>query len=401
VTPPAARRPLRGRVLAVDADRVRVRTAAGDVVLAPSVAADSLGPGDLVDQGADGVVRRVRAFGGGDYPGPATEVARLDPRRLGFLAGRARGMAALRAYFAGEGFLEVETPLRVPAPGLEVHLTAMAADGRWLITSPEYQMKRLLAGGLERIYQVCKCFRGEEEGAQHASEFTMLEWYRAWSGLAAVEDDTQALVAAVATAVNGAPVVTANGRRFDVGRPWRRITVAEAMRTWAGVEVDGDEPVDDLARKVRAADLDLGSARLWDDVFFTAFVERVEPALAALDVPVLLVDWPARLAALARRKADNPSVVERFEAYIGGIELANAFGELTDPVEQRARFGDDLAARAARGRPQYPLDEKLLAALVEGLPPSAGIALGVDRLMMLALGAEHIRDVLTFTSAEL
>jgi lysyl-tRNA synthetase class 2 len=201
--------------------------------------------------------------------------------------------------------------------------------------------------------------------------------------------------------VNGAPVVTANGRRFDVGRPWRRITVAEAMRTWAGVEVDGDEPVDDLARKVRAADLDLGSARLWDDVFFTAFVERVEPALAALDVPVLLVDWPARLAALARRKADNPSVVERFEAYIGGIELANAFGELTDPVEQRARFGDDLAARAARGRPQYPLDEKLLAALVEGLPPSAGIALGVDRLMMLALGAEHIRDVLTFTSAEL
>jgi lysyl-tRNA synthetase class 2 len=229
----------------------------------------------------------------------------------------------------------------------------------------------------------------------------MLEWYRAWSELDAVMADTTALVAHVATAVNGEPVVRARGRRFDVGAPWLTMTVAEAMREWAHVEVRGDEPADELAAHVREAGIDLGGATAWDDVFFTAFVDRVDPAIAALERPLLLCDWPAKLAALARRKPGNAAVVERFEAYVGGIELANAFGELTDPLEQRARFEDDLAVRAERGRHQYPVDEKLLAALTEGLPPSAGIALGIDRLIMLVLGVDHIRDVLSFTTEEL
>jgi lysyl-tRNA synthetase class 2 len=152
---------------------------------------------------------------------------------------------------------------------------------------------------------------------------------------------------------------------------------------------------------VIAAGIDVGTATAWDDLFYCAFVAKVEPAIAALEEPLLLVDWPVRLAALARRSPANPQVVERFEAYVGGIELANAFGELTDPLEQRARFEDDLAARRERGLPTYPIDEKLLAALTEGLPPSAGVALGVDRLIMLVLGADHIRDVLAFTADEL
>ena len=374
-----------------------VRTADGDVMVP---FAGELEPGDLVE-GERGALRRVRAYLSGDYPTPDTELARLE-RRKDNLVRRAAALRALRGFFEARGFVEVETPLRVKAPALEVHLRAVpAGEGAWLITSPEYQMKRLLAGGLERIVQVCKCFRADEEGHQHSTEFTMVEWYRAWAGLDAILADTEELVAHVARAVRGAATVEVGGRVIDVTPPWPRMTVAEAMRTWAGVAVRGDEPVEELADAVDAAGIDRGDATAWDDVFFSAFVARVEPALAALDRPLFLVDWPVKLAALARRKPDDPALVERFEAYVGGIELANAFGELTDPLEQRARFLDDLATRAARRLPQHPLDERLLAALTEGLPPSAGIALGLDRLVMLLLGARHIRDVLAFATDEL
>jgi lysyl-tRNA synthetase class 2 len=356
-------------------------------------------PGDLVE-GGPATLRRVRAYLQGDYPTPDTELARLERRRKNLLD-RARAVRAIRGFFEARGFVEVETPLRVRAPALEVHLRAVESDGAWLITSPEYQMKRLLAGGLDRIFQLCRCFRAGERGHQHEPEFTMLEWYRGWAELEEILADTEALVAEVATAVRGAPAVTAGGRTIAVDGSWLRITVAEAMERWAGVSVRGDLPVEVLAERVDAAGIDRGDATTWDDVFFSAFVARVEPALAGLDRPVFVTDWPAQLGALARRKPGDPSVVERFEAYIGGIELANAFGELTDPVEQRARFEDDLASRAARGLPRYPIDERLLAALTEGIPPSAGIALGVDRLVMLVLGAAHIRDVVAFTEEEL
>lgn len=390
--------PIRGRVIARDGDDVLVRTARGDVRVRHAGAAR---PGDLIElAGPHAPLRRVRPTTRADYPTPDTEVVRLGQARRGLLAARARMMAALREFFASRDFLEVETPLLVPSPGLEVHLTAVPAADGWLITSPEYHMKRLLAGGLERIYQVCRCFRAEEEGHHHQREFTMLEWYRAWEGLDAIIADTEALVAHCAAVVNGQPVVRVGGRVIDVRSPWPRMTVAEAMQTWAGVEVTGDEHPAELAYRVAQAGIDLGGARSWDDIFFAAFLARVEPALAALDRPMLLVDWPTPLGALARRKPDDPRVCERFEAYLGGIELANAFGELTDPVEQRARFEQDLSHRRERGRPLYPLDEKLLAALDEGLPPCAGIALGVDRLAMLVLGAASIGQVVAFTTAE-
>ncbi len=179
------------------------------------------------------------------------------------------------------------------------------------------------------------------------------------------------------------------------------MTVNEAMHAFAGFHVAGDETAEELSERARAAGFDLGNATAWDDVFYTVFVDKVEAALAALERPTFVVDWPAPLAALARRKPANPIVVERFEAYIGGVELANAFGELTDPVEQRSRFVDDQFAREERGKPVYPIDEKLIRALEEGLPPSAGCALGVDRLVMLVTGAPTISDVLTFATDEL
>lgn len=401
MTAPSA---VRGRVLAVDGDLAVVRGAERDLRVP---ARPGWRPGDLVDGEAV-----VHAFGGGDYPGPATEVARLPRSRLALLRARGAAMAALRRFFAERGFLEVETPLLVPSPGLEIHLEAVAAGGGYLITSPEYQMKRLLAAGLDRIYQVCKCFRAGERGPHHAAEFTMVEWYRGFADLDAIVRDTEQLVAEVVTAVAGAPVARvhrpadppgeAGGpRSIPVSPPWLRLTVRDAMRRWAGIEIAGDEPAPALVAAVRAAGIAVADGTAWDDAFFAAFLARVEPALAALDRPVILEDWPAPLAALARRKPGDPRTALRFEAYIGGMELANAFGELTCATEQRARFEHDQATRRERGKPVYPIDEKLLAALAEGLPPSAGIALGVDRLIMLATGAPSIDQVLTFTADEL
>lgn len=383
---------LRGRVLAVDDQVAIVRGERGEVRVA---AQPGWRAGDLIDG------RVVRRFEAGDYPGPATEVARLPRWRLQLLAARAAALAAVRTFFAERDFLEVETPLLVPSPGLELHLDAVAAGGGYLITSPEYQMKRLLAAGLERIYQICKCFRAGEHGPHHASEFSMIEWYRGYAELDEIRADTEQLVAAVVTAVHGAPLARVGGRSIDVTPPWPRMTVREAMQRWAGVTVAGDEPAAALVAKVRAAGVDVAADTAWDDAFFAAFLARVDPALAALDHPVILEDWPAPLAALARRADGDPTTALRFEAYVGGIELANAFGELTDPVEQRARFAHDQATRAARGRPVYPIDDKLIAALAEGLPPSAGIALGFDRLVMLATGADAIGDVLSFGAGEL
>ncbi len=350
--------------------------------------------GQLVDLETSAVIRDPGLTD--EYPGPGTEVMRMPPERIHHLVDRAQALAKVRSFFAERGYLEVETPLLVPSPGLEIHLEAVPAGGGYLITSPEYQMKRLLAAGFEKIYQVCKCFRGNERGAHHSSEFTMIEWYRAFDTIDAIRADTEQLVHAVC-----GDHARVGDRAIDVRPPWPRMTVREAMRRWAGVEVDGDEPATDLVRKVRAAGIDIADGTAWDDAFFAAFLERVDPAIAALDTALFLEDWPAPLAALARRKDGDTRTALRFEAYIGGIELANAFDELIDPDEQRARFADDQRIRAERGKPVYPLDEKLLAALAEGLPPSAGIALGFDRLVMLATGADAIDQVLTFSGSEL
>lgn len=362
-------------MLAVDGDTAVVRLQRYDLRVAN--APRTWRPGDHVDVDQLAVVRRH-----GESPAPGAEVMRLPRARLDKLHARAEALAKVRAWFAEHGFVEVETPLLVPSPGLEVHLDAVPAGDGWLVTSPEYQMKRLLASGFERIYQICKCFRAGERGAHHAGEFTMIEWYRAFANLDAIRDDVERLVGAVVGEVT-----------------WRRMTVRDAMREWAGVTVEGTETATDLVAEVRRAGIEVADGTAWDDAFFAAFVARVEPAIAALPGGLFLEDWPAPLAALARRK--DAATALRFEAYLGGLELANAFDELVDPGEQRARFVEDQQVRAARGKPVYPLDERLLAALDEGLPPSAGIALGFDRLVMLATKAGRIDEVLSFTTDEL
>jgi len=296
-----------------------------------------------------------------------------------FLAERARIVRAVRAFFESRGFVEVETPAIVPSPGMDLHLDPFGVEGGFLITSPEYQMKRLLADGWERIFQICRCFRRGERGAQHNPEFTMVEWYRGNSGAEDVMRDTEQLAAAVS---GGAFRV--DGREVDVRPPLSRITVCEAFERFAGV---------------RERDV-LAWAASDEDRYFRTWVERVEPRVAEMDRAVFVVDYPAPMASLARTKPSDARFCERFELYVAGIELCNGFGELTDPREQRARFERDQEERKRRGLPVPPIDEKFIAALERGMPPSGGNALGLDRLVALACGTTDIRRVIAFSADE-
>jgi lysyl-tRNA synthetase class 2 len=330
---------------------------------------------------------------------PASRKARLEAR--------AAVRRAVRSWFEGQGFLEVETPARVPSPGQEVHLQAIpAGEGRYLITSPEYHMKRLVAAGLPRIVQICHCWRGGERGSHHEPEFTMIEWYRAGASLAEIARDCESLVEVAARAVGRWPVVDVPAGRGREGKieklavesPFERITVREALSRFAGIVLRGDESVAELRGLAMRAGCNPGTAATWDDIFFQIFLDYVEPRLGR-DRPTFVFDWPLPLAALARRKPGDPLTVERFELYAGGLELANAFGELSDPAEQRARFVAEAELRRQQGRAVYPIDEKLLAALAD-MPPTCGVAMGFDRLVMLVTGADSIRDVMAFADDE-
>ncbi len=321
--------------------------------------------------------------------------------RLPFLLRRARLARAVRAFFEARGYSEVETPYAVADPGEEVHLRAFRTtrerpDGGieplWLHTSPEFAMKRLLVAGAGSVFQLARVWRNGEGGPLHAPEFTMLEWYRPGADMAALMDETEALLRAVL-----APIVTCRGVTTDLAC-FDRVSVAEAFGRWVGADVLAS--ADDAPALAAAARASLRPEETWEDLFFRLLLERVEPNLGR-ERPTFLTHWPAAQAALARRDPADPRVAERFELFVCGIELANAFVELTDPAEQRARFVADRARRHAAHGPDWPLDEDFLTALAYGMPQAAGIALGFDRLTMIAAGAARIGQVLWLPPADL
>jgi elongation factor P--(R)-beta-lysine ligase len=314
--------------------------------------------------------------------------------RLPYLRRRALLTQGTRAFFTARDYTEVETPYAVLTPGEEVHLRAFRTerehpDGRreplWLHTSPEFAMKKLLVAGAGPIFQFARVWRNGEGSDLHTPEFTMLEWYRPGAGMDSLIEETTALLRAVLP-----PVVTCRGVTTDLSLV-ERLTVAEAFARHVGADVLAT--AEDAPALAAAARVRLRRNESWEDLFFRLLLERIEPQLGRTH-PTFLTHWPAAQAALARRDPTDPRVAQRFEMFVCGIELANAFVELTDPEEQRSRFEADRARRHATSGPDWPLDEDFLGALAFGMPLSAGIALGFDRLAMIASGADSIEQVL-------
>ena len=297
---------------------------------------------------------------------------------------RAEIVRRIRRFFDDAGYLEVDTPVLVRSPGVELHLDVFRVrragptdesptqrDVRYLNTSPEYHMKRLLAAGSGPIWQMAKVFRAGELGPRHSPEFSMLEWYRLGFDQAAAIEETAALLASCGVVEDPSAISV--------------LTVGDALTRFASTNLQGLPSADDPERIDRLSWL---------------MATEVEPALAKLDTPlVALIDYPADMASLARLSPDDPTVARRFELYAHGVELANGFEELTDPAEQRARMASERHQRAAAGKPELPYDERFLDALAD-LPPCTGVALGVDRLVMLATGARELSETQAFPASE-
>jgi elongation factor P--(R)-beta-lysine ligase len=290
---------------------------------------------------------------------------------------RSRMLDGIRAFFCREGFIEIETPLRVPAIAPEQFINPYTSEGWFLSTSPELQMKRLLSAGYEKIFQICHCFRKDECGSQHNPEFTMLEWYRAGADYRDILTDTENLVLSLSRLFGSNLTLPYQGKQIDLSLPWPRISISQAFTRWAG----------------------------WDPVknfdglkFDVDLVNKVIPAFQP-DRPTIILDYPAECASLARLRPGNPGVAERAEVFIGGLEIANGYSELTNAAEQEKRFKLEIEEMHRTGLPAA-LPQRFLES-VRNLPECSGIALGIDRLAMLLCDTASIDDVIAFPSNKL
>ena len=335
--------------------------------------------------------------------------ADIFARKLPYLKKRALIVETVRRFFAERDFLEPETAILQISPGLEPHLkafeTGMVEPFRnelkkmYLHTSPEFAMKKLLAAGLPRIFQMARVFRNEERSSRHHPEFVMLEWYRAHADYTVLMDDTIRLVRACAEAC-GEKQLAADGVFCDVFCDWERLSVAEAFLKFADIDIfkvlpERAELSPDprpFAAEAQRIGIATNPTDSWDDIYFRVMFEKIEPRIGQTR-PTILYDYPICMAALSRRKPSDERLAERFEVYACGVELANAFSELTDVAEQRRRFEHDMNLKEKLYGERYPIDEDFMAAL-EHMPEAAGIALGIDRLAMLITHAEKIDDVI-------
>ena len=280
----------------------------------------------------------------------------------------------IRRFFREQDYLEVETPVRIPAPAPEAHIDAVASEDWYLQTSPELCMKHLLSAGYDRIFQISKCFRSKERGRRHIPELTMLEWYRTGADYTAMMNQTASLIRFVSQAINGEEALSYGGQRIDLSGAWEKLSVEEAFATYGSSTLE---------------------EALMEDRFDRIMGLEIEPQLGR-GRPVFLYDYPAPMGALARLKPDDARWAERFELYIAGIELCNGFSELTDPEEQRKRFEKEINDRKKLGKPAYPMPDQFLKVLAD-MPEATGNALGIDRLVMLFSDSDRIDDVVAFT----
>jgi lysyl-tRNA synthetase class 2 len=299
-------------------------------------------------------------------------------RRKNTLLQRASILQEIRHFFIDQGYLEVETPYRIPTPAPESHIDAIPSGTWFLHPSPELCMKRMLALGYEKIFQICRCWRDQERGSQHIPEFTLLEWYRINCNYRLLMEECERLIQFIAMALDLEKNIFYRDQEISLTSPWERISVKEAFHRYTRSPM---------------------TEALEHDLFDEIMVNEIEPHLG-VKKPTFLYDYPAERGSLARLKEDDPSVAERFELYVGGLEIANGFSELIDAEEQRRRFEKENENRRAIGKSAYAMPERFLEELKD-MPPSAGIALGVDRLVMVFSNASYIDDVVAFTPEEL
>ena len=295
-------------------------------------------------------------------------------RKRAVLEKRARIIQQIRAFFIEQNFLEVETPQRIPTNAPELHIDAVPSGDWFLQTSPELCMKRLLAAEYDKLFQICHCWRAGERGSTHLPEYTMLEWYCSHCDYHQLMHDCEALFVYLSSEQQ----ITWQGQIIDLSPPWPRMTIAEAFSQFSSIPLD---------------------TALATDEFDSVIAFEIEPKLP-INKPIFLTEYPCEHASLARKKPSDQLVAERFELYIGGLELANAFSELTDPAEQQQRFTKEEQQRQKAGKTPYPCATPFLKELAT-LPPSAGIALGIDRLIMLFCNQKIIDEVVCFTPEQL
>jgi elongation factor P--(R)-beta-lysine ligase len=340
----------------------------------------------------------------------------LDPRRLRAIRVRNQVEASIREFFLSRDFMETRTPLLVPSPGMETHIRPFPVErpqhfgsGKtYLPTSPEFAMKRLLVGGLERIFQICSAFREEPRSVTHHPEFTILEWYRAYAGYEDIMRDTEELFEFVALKLFGKPSLQFDRKEISVKTPWPRLKVRDLFLEKVGIDLVKCSSLDALTKECRRLGLSVSaqenSEENWDDLYFKIWLNHIEHSLPA-NQAVFVTRYPKSQAALSvvDQDPDGTEWARRFEIYAGGLELGNAFEELTDPSEQRRRFEKDMRLRTEVYGPSFPtnaMDEEFLGALTEGMPPAGGIAVGVDRMVMLFANEPEIDQTLWLRSGE-
>lgn len=320
------------------------------------------------------------------------------------LVKRSAIIKAIRRFFDDQGFSEVETPILQVCPVMDAHIHGFRTELKgmdlnplrtlYLHTSPEFEMKMLMVAGLEKLYQICHVFRNGDDTTRHSPEFTMIEWYRTHADYTAIMEDCVGLLRACATAA-GTQTLRYKDMVCDPFAEWERLTLQQAFENYADIDLQAflDDKQAFAAEITKKLGIRVAGDDHWDDLFFRVMDAKIEPRLG-MGRPTILCEYPASMASLSRKKPGDPRFAERFELYACGIELANAFSELTDAKEQRQRFHAEMDLKEQIYGERYPLDEDFLAALEHGMAESGGIALGIDRLVMLAVGAEDIDQVL-------
>jgi lysyl-tRNA synthetase class 2 len=354
---------------------------------------------------------------------------RENPALLEQLLVREQVIDAIRIFFKQKEFNEVETPLLVKSPGTEPQLEVFETklkhlsgrdEAAYLLTSPEYAMKKLLVAGFEKIFQICKSFRNQESlGGNHNPEFTILEWYRTKADYRDIMSDFEDLMLFILKYLKekysnpqtsfqkqmnerlGKDKLEYQGRVFNLSTPYLRLSVIEAFEKYLGLNREQLLDKKELIRVAKKLNFQVAEDSEWEEIFYQLFLNKIEPEVAKLNQPVIIYDYPWQQAALSRRKKEDNLFAERFEVYLGGLELGNAFSELTDPVEQEERLKEELELREKLGKTKYQLDSDFINALKVGMPSAGGIAVGVDRLIMLFAGVDEINDTLLFPGSEI